>query len=277
MMGRERDNKRGWGTHARLSAPRKGVIHAGFTLVEVMIAVSILVSLSALMFVTISQVFNAREFFETRAERFQVARNAMGRMTIEIASAYIAGPDHGGEEIPGMEVDQTKLSEEEAAAMFAREPIQYGFIGKDDALHFTSFAHTPTSFGVQTSHHAEIGYFVRSERDPVTDEIVDQLVRREDTSPDDRLERGGTIFVMIPSVEEVEFEYWDPGEVKVGTMEEVAEGRWVSDWNTTRREHGGRLPTRVRMTITLPPQRDGDEPEPFVTQVEIAATEVLEF
>ncbi len=272
---------RRWSTSARLAARKKNATKtwwsAGFTLVEVLIAVGILVSLSALVFVSISQVFNAREYFETRAERFQVARNAISRMTSEISSAYMAGPDHGGFEIPGQELNQEQMSEEQVAAMYNREPIQFGFIGKDDEMHFSSFAHRRTQFEEVSSHHAEISYFVRSDRDPVTDEIVDQLVRREDVSPDDRLQRGGTIYVMVPEVEEVEFEYWDPGEVSIGTMEEMAEGRWVSDWDTTRREYAGRLPTRVRITVVLPPQRDGDEPEPFVTQVEIGAHEYLEF
>lgn len=260
-----------------MSAPRRHPSQAGFTLVEVLIAISILVSLTALMWITISSVFQAREYFGQRYERFQIVRNAMGRMTTELSSAYMAGPMHGGEELPGEERDPTELSEEEIQRLFMTEPIQFGFIGKDDRVDFTSFAHVRTQPNERSSHHAEISYFVRRERDDVTGDFVQQLVRREDISPDDDITRGGTIFVMVPEVEEVEFEYWDAGQVQVGTMEEVAEGRWVKDWDTTRREYAGRLPTRVKITVTLPPQRDGDDDEIFTTQTQIGATEVLEF
>lgn len=257
--------------------PRRNMSNAGFTLAEVLIAISILVSITALMWVAISSMFNSRAFFEERAERFQIVRNAMGRMSQELASAYVAGPQHGGEEIPGEERDPTELNEEEAQAAFSREPIQFGMIGKDNRVDFTAFAHVRTQPNELTSHHSEISYFIRRERDDATGEFVEALVRREDTSPDDRLERGGTIFVMIPEVEDVKFEYWDPGQVQLGTLEEIAEGRWITEWDTTRRDFAGRLPSRMRITVTLPGQRDGDDAEKFSTQVQIATTEVLEF
>lgn len=251
--------------------------HAGFTLIEVLIAVSILVGLTVMMWTAVSGIFQATEFFEARYERFQIVRNAMSRMNDELAASYMAGPDHGGEELPGQERDPAQLSPEEAQAAFQRETIQFGFKGTDRRVDFTSFAHVRKLSGAPTSQHAEISYFTRRERDEVTGNFVLQLVRREDPSPDDRLERGGTIFVMIPEIEEVQFEYWDAGEVRVGTVEEIAEGRWIPEWDTTRRDFAGRLPTRVKIQVTLPPQNESSKPETFTTQVQLATTEVLEF
>lgn len=250
---------------------------AGFTLIEVMVAISILVSITALIWVTMSSMFSAREYFQTRYERFQIVRNAMSRMSTELAAAFMAGPQHGGMELPGQERDPTELEQADALRSIGQQPIQFGFMGTDERVDFTAFAHARTQPYERSSEYAEISYYTRRERDELTGDAVRQLVRREDTTPDDRLDRGGTIYVMVPDVDEVEFEYWDPGQVQVGTLEEVAEGRWVTDWDTARREYSGRLPTRVRVTVTLPPQRDGDEPETFVTQTEIGASEVLEF
>ena len=48
-------------------------------------------------------------------------------------------------------------------------------------------------------------------------------------------------------------------------------------WDTTRREQAGRLPTRVRITLVLPPTSRMEDPETFTTQAQIYTTEVLEF
>ncbi len=249
----------------------------GFTLVEVMIAVAILATLTALVWGTIANVFNTRDYFEARNERTQIVRMAMDRMAMELSSAYMAGPDHGGEVIPGQEPPPPTDEEEAQRRLLAREPIQFGFIGKEDSVNFTSFAYVRTQEGERRGHHAEIGYSIRTRVDEATGERARQLVRREDPTYDDDITRGGALYVVVPEIERISFEYWDPGEVRIGTMEELADGRWVRDWDTTRREHAGRLPTRVRITMTIPPQGERGDAETFVTQTQLAITEVLEF
>lgn len=253
---------------------------AGFTLVEVMLAVAILASLTGLMWVSIANMFSTRDVIEQRSERFHQVRVTMNRMSQEIASAYLAGPEFGAEEIPGENelVAEAGDDEEaaEAALTSARQPIQAGMIGGDDEIHFTSFAYVRTMEREQASDHAEFGYFLRSDRNE-EGRLVKKLMRRTDTSADPDLTSGGVVYTMLPEVESLEFEYWDAGRVELGTFEEVAEGRWVRDWNTTRRDQAGRLPTRVRIRLTLPPQNTRSESETFVTEAEIKVTEVLEF
>jgi prepilin-type N-terminal cleavage/methylation domain-containing protein len=255
--------------------------NAGFTLVEVLIAVAILASLTALMWASIANMFSTRDAIEKRTDRYHQVRVTMNRMAKEIASAYVAGPEFGGEEIPGEETfgvgaDGEQSEEEAMMAAQGQEPSQFGMIGRDDELHFTGFSHVRTMPREKASQHAEIGYFIRSERNEEGD-LVDMLMRREDVSADDDLTKGGVIYKMLPEVESIEFEFWDPGKVELGTFEEIAQGRWVKEWDTTRREYGGRLPTRVKIRLTLPAQGPNSEPEVFVTQTLIHTTEVLEY
>jgi hypothetical protein len=149
-------------------------------------------------------------------------------------------------------------------------------IGRDDSIHFTSFAHQRTVEGERAGNVAEIGYFLRSERND-EGELHDVLMRREDTTLDYDITRGGTIQRVLPEVESMSFQYWDAGEVKLGTNEEIGQGRWVDSWDTTRREFAGRLPTRVRISLTLPPQGVMKNNETFTTQVQIHTTEVMDF
>lgn len=248
----------------------------GFTLIEVLISVSILAVLTAMVWVSVSNMFETRDVMTERMERYQVVRLAMNRMADELAAAYLAGPQHGGEEIPGEEMPVGAEGEDAREQRFQQDPVQFGMIGRENRVDFTSFAHIRTLESERASHHAEFGYFLRRQ---TTDDgrTVQALVRREDTSHDRDLEKGGTIYTMVPEVESIKFEYWDAGEVKIGSAREIAQGRWSSDWDTTRRTHGGRLPMRIRITLTLPAKGPRSRPEIFVTQTTLNTTEVLEF
>jgi hypothetical protein len=103
-------------------------------------------------------------------------------------------------------------------------------------------------------------------------------MRREDTTLDDDITEGGKVYVLIPKVEEVQFEYWDPGETKLGqSQEDRARGNWVDDWDTRNEEYHDRLPTRIRVTVTLPPQNDAREEETFSTQTKVMINQLLEY
>ncbi|MGM0558344.1 MAG: type II secretion system protein GspJ [Myxococcota bacterium] len=259
---------------------------AGFTLIEVLVAVSIMASLTAVMWISVSSMFQTRDVVTERFERYQIMRVSMDRISRELASAYLAGPEHGGEEIPGEEEDQRtglqggEQDGEEAGGLNQRDQddiVQYGMIGREDEISFTAFAHVRTVEGELASRHAEISYFLERRRSD-EGELVNSLMRREDVTPDDDIEDGGEVYTMIPNVEEIEFEYWDPGPVRLGTKEEVAEeGKWKDQWDTTKSEFAGRMPTRMRITVTLPPENERSEPKTFQTQVQLETTEVLEF
>lgn len=257
-----------------MNGPRTMRHRAGFTLIEVMITLAILAGLTALTWASVSQIFVTRDAVDERFERYQLVRLAMNRMANEIAQAYVAGPQHGGEIIPGEEV--LYEGEEEQLSMQLREPVQFGMIGRDDEISFTAFAHVRVLEDERASHHTQIGYEVRREVNEEGD-VVNRLVRRSHTAFVDDILSGGVVHTMIPEVESVEFEYWDPGPVEIGTAREIAQGRWVSEWDTTRRDHAGRLPTRVRITLTMPPIGPRGQPEVFTTQAALGMTELLEY
>lgn len=247
-----------------------------FTLVEVLIAITILAAFTAIAWTAISQMFRTEEIVSERQDRYRMVRLTMNRMADEIAMAYIAGPEHGGEEIRGEEEFHQWGGDEAAEQGRYYEPVQFGMIGRDDEVHFTSFAHLRTLAGEKASRHAQIGYFVDRHRNE-QGETVYRLRRRSSTDFDDDLTRGGTVHTMIPEIEELRFQFWDPGEPELGTEEEIARGRWVSEWDTTGREHAGRLPTRVRIELTLPPAGPRGQSEAFTTQTTLGMSELLEY
>jgi prepilin-type N-terminal cleavage/methylation domain-containing protein len=257
----------------------------GFTMIEVLVAVSIVAGLTAMVWAAVENTFETRDYMTDQFERYQIARIALDRMKEELASAYLAGPTHGGKELPKGEwvpPEQTDQNQQQSQQQQIigrgpqNEPIEFGMVGQDDEIHFTTLGHRRKAEGEKAGYHAEISYFIES--DMRDGEIVDTLMRREDISPDGDIEEGGTIFRLIPSIKEIKFEYWDPGPVEIGTIEEVAEeGEWVDEWDTDDSDFSGRLPTRIRITLVLPPKNPRASELKFRTQVDIGATQVLEF
>lgn len=240
-------------------------------MLEIMVAVTIMAGLSAMTWMSINSMFRTRDYVTERYERYQMVRVAFDRMSSELASAYVAGPAHGAEQKFGAGADQNN---EEPASAGREEHLQFGMRGEEDRVAFTTLGHTRMVRDERTSHHAEIEYFVaETERDG---EYVDSLMRREDTTVDGDITEGGKVYTLLPNIQEVEFEYWDAGEVDLGTEEEMGEGDWKSDWDTTSRQFHDRLPLRVKITVTLPPMHEGGEEETFTTQTEIQTHELLD-
>lgn len=248
----------------------------GFTLIEVLLAVAILATLAALAWTAVTQIFTTEEIVEERQERYRMVRLAMNRMADEISMAYVAGPDHGGEEIHGEPMFEGDDEQQQMFEQMTWEPVQFGMIGGGDELDFTAFGHMRTMEGEAASHHAQIGYATERYTNDQGESAL-RLVRRYNTHFDDDLTDGGTVQTMIHEIEDLNFEFWDPGEPELGTEEELADGRWVREWDTTRSEHAGRLPTRVRIELTLPPRGARGQSETFVTQTTLGMPELLEY
>ena len=195
-------------------------LRAGMTLMEVLIAVTILGTVMIIVWASFSYSFDARERVETVFERYQIVRQGMARMSTELSMAFVT--PHGTEPT-GME-----------------QRYKTAFIGKSERIDFTSLSHQRVFENEKSSDQCEISYYVRSERNEEGD-LVESLVRREDTTLDDDPEKGGTIMTLIPDIEEFELEYWDD-------QKEIAGEAWTDEWDTEG-ERQGQLPQRVRITI----------------------------
>lgn len=248
----------------------------GFTLVEVLIAVTILAALTILAWASVHQIFVTQDVVEDRQERYRMVRLAMNRMATELSMAYLAGPDHGGEIIPGEESLFESDDEFRERSWRNREPLQFGMIGTSDQVDFTAFANVRILEDERTSHHTQLGYFAERHTNEEGRQVM-RLMRRSSPNFDSNLDRGGVVYTMIPEIESIRFEYWDPGDTEFGTARELAEGRWVNEWDTTNRRFAGRLPPRIRITLEMPARGPRGMPEVFVTQTTLGLTEVLEY
>lgn len=207
----------------------------GFTLIEVMVAITILAIIMSFIYTTFTATLEAKRYAEGRAELYQTGWQILSRISRELESAY--------------------LVKVESNDVFWEPPAD--FVGKDswhqgrrmDTLTFTTLAHRDfsslwRSFAAKKeeepdsneSEHAAISYFCQVE-DYASDNVI--LLHRENSAMmNDPSAEGGGVFEMAERVREFRLRYYD---------EEDKE--WKDRWEW---EVGDlTLPVVVEVTLTL--------------------------
>ena len=194
---------------------------AGFTMVELLIAIGVLAMVSMLIYGAFAGMKASKDGLQRMSDRYREGRLAMARISRELQSAYISGHTPIDESI---QVQET------------------AFIGSPgtpaDRVDFNSFSNRRLDRHAHVSDQAEISYF--GSADPDQNGVTD-LARRVSTELDLEPDRGGTVQVLATDIDLFDLEYLDP-----------LTGMWAEEWDTTQ-EIGqpGRLPLQVRVILVL--------------------------
>ena len=217
----------------------------GFTLLEVVIAVGITAMMGALITAAFQSGYRAKELVEGEADRYRALRTGTDRMVREISDAFVS--DH---------YDTRRFRDQNDRPT--------NFIGTRERLLFTSMAHQRLYADAKESDQMVAEYYTKSAPGPGGQQRLN-LMRREDSILDDRIDRGGTEDVLIENVKRIDFAYWDSDKKD-----------WVDEWDTRRIEKKSILPVRVRITISALDET-GREAR-YVTQARIVLnTEIPRF
>jgi general secretion pathway protein J len=192
---------------------------AGFTLIEVVIAIAITSFIGVVIGVSFNTTIQNKDIIEGQAEHYRMLRAAMNRMVREIGSAYVSD----------------RYDPKRYRDAFDRPT---NFVGKRDQLLFTSLAHQRLYADAKESDQMVVEYSVKTSPDSKAKGRQD-LVRREKVLLEERMERGGTEDVLFEGAKKLEFQYWN-SERK----------QWEDEWDTRRAERKSILPTRVKITLT---------------------------
>ncbi|MBI4822506.1 MAG: prepilin-type N-terminal cleavage/methylation domain-containing protein [Deltaproteobacteria bacterium] len=209
---------------------------AGLTLIEIVLAVSILAIMGAMTYGSIARGFDAYETVTEIDARYHNVRVGLERMTREISMAFLTAPTRNA----GREEMWKTLFRGEPGTPFAK-------------LDFTSLAHDVLYADAKESDQCEIGYFGASDPD---DPKKINLMRREDPRIDREPDEGGRAYVLAENVKDLKFRFYDPR-----TLE------WTDEWDTEDVDYAGRLPTIVEIKLVVEDE-DGQE-LPFVTKTRI--------
>jgi general secretion pathway protein J len=193
----------------------------GFTLFELLIAVSIFAMVSILIYAAFSSMQKSKQGLERIQERQREGRLAMQRITRELQSAYLSlhVPDN-----------QTLIVQKTAFIGSRGTPA--------DRVDFNAFANIRRDRDGHDSDQAEISYF--GSVDPGRSGTTD-LARRISGRPDLEPERGGRVEILATNIDLFDLQYLDP-----------TSDRFTETWDSTSLiAQPGRLPLMIRVTLVL--------------------------
>ena len=151
----------------------------GFTLMEVMIAVSILVMIMGLAWGSYALATQHQQRMQDINERLHGAEQAINHIVRDLSMAFMT--------VHGQDESQIK------------KRYETGFVGDRDRVDFTTMAYERRFKNEKVGDQSEISYFVKTVRN-LDGQMVPSLVRREQAPINDDFRKGGTI---IPLLEEV--------------------------------------------------------------------------
>ncbi len=219
---------------------------SGFTLIEVLIAVTILAVISFLVFQAMGTSTASKERFEKKDQSFRAAALALGILSRDLASAVLfSNPEFLGVSSSGD--IRTKSV----------------FIGTDngeqDRIVFESLAHVRYLKDVKESDQAEFSFFVEpSEIEGPDGEMISAyaLKKREQSPPDDNTDEGGTVMTLLEGIKAFNLRYYD-----------LKKAEYVEQWDSTSIDFQNRMPRAVEITLVIQDPVDEDVEIPFKTTV----------
>jgi general secretion pathway protein J len=215
---------------------------AGFTLLEVMIAVAITAAMSVMAVGAFRQVDQAQRLTRDQGDRYGAARLALSRLSRELTMAYLS--EH-------YDKTTTRALRERPTA----------FLGKEDELLFTTFAHERLARDARESDQSVVEYTLAADPDHSGEQA---LFRREKARIDEELDRGGRKDVVADHLGSFRLQYWDP-----------KKNDWVREWSTRSVDHPNDLPSRVRVELEL--KLPDGRTEKLTTEARIALRKSLDF
>ncbi len=240
---------------------------AGFTLLEMMIAVTIMGTLSVFTAQSINRAIKSRAKIQTEIDQTSVMRDVLRVMERDINLAFNYRNIHyevlkkiKEESNPGTApinptnpVQPPPLNPSTPATptqplltdLKQPPPIWTHFLGETESAYFTTLSHTRMVRNSQESDQAEVGYFVKNCRPRGNPRAADSscLWRKESPYIDDDLLKGGTETPILENVEKFELRYFG----------EEMEG-WQKQWRTDEKgptEIRNRFPQAVQVRLTI--------------------------
>ncbi len=190
----------------------------GFTLLEVLVSMAILVIIMAAVYSAYTTNVEAIQIARQNGEVHQSARIVLDRVTKDLQSALV--------EVPVIS-----------------EKIRLGLVGEDrqingrraDRIDFTTVTHLPLTERGPASDLCEIGYLV--DEDPEGKVLV--LLRRDDSSADEDFTEGGSLQEIARNVIEFNLTYLD------------SRGEEGDKWNTLEGGPEFGLPALIKVRLVL--------------------------
>jgi prepilin-type N-terminal cleavage/methylation domain-containing protein len=186
---------------------------AGFTLIEIMVALSILAVMTVLTAGAIQNAIRSRAKTTGLIARESAVRDALRVIERDVNCAFhyrdiLPEAVGTGSTNPNQPPTPTPTPDPSKPVV----PQLTQFIGERDRLDFTALSHVRTSRDAVESDQEEVGYYIAPCRARTRDKSVDTscLWRRQATQIDDDVTKGGESSPLIEHVETFKLRYLGP-------------------------------------------------------------------
>lgn len=217
----------------------------GFTLLEVLVAVFILASLSTILYGAFKDTLFIQTKVQASQERWHVLRLGVNRMVRELEMSYVS-------------LNQNMM------AVLRRTYFSSKRQSDVDELTFSSLSHRRLVRNARESDQCVIRYYGAPDPD---DRRKINLMRRETRRLEEKEfdEIMGESYVLIEDIVSLHYEFYDP-----------VKDEWLEEWDTTTMDgQPNRLPPRIRIYLTVLDER-GKEMT-LLTEARLMLTDALNF
>lgn len=221
----------------------------GFTMIEVMITIAILATLTLLTAQTLSESIKSKIKLQDQIDDVSRMRDAIRLIERDINLAYhYRDVEKEINELikkksnttPPLPPGQTFVP---APQVPRRDPSTH-FVGNEESINFVTMNNARTVRNSPQADFIEIGYSVRDCRSMKESGGTSKCIwRRSSPYVDLDVTKGGDEIVLLENVSEFKFRYMGKGKQD-----------WVSDWRTDSQGDGvtkGRFPQAVELSITV--------------------------
>lgn len=221
----------------------------GFTLLEVILAVTILSTLTILSTQAISRALKARTKIQAEVDDVSALRDSMRMIRSDVSQAF-----HYRDIEKEIQNKLNPAKPTRPGAAPVQPPPQprqtkrfdptTNFIGTDNEVNFTTSNAARTVSNIPQADFIEVGYALKSCSNLATKQASQCLYRRTQNIIDDDVKTGGNEIVMLENVTEFKLRY-------------IGEGKqdWVSTWNSSGSSSDagtrGLFPDAVEVSLSI--------------------------
>jgi prepilin-type N-terminal cleavage/methylation domain-containing protein len=220
----------------------------GFTLIEVMISMFIMATLTVLVSTSIRTAVQNKKKLEALIESETTLYDSLRVLKADLERAFhYQDVFFEIEKVALMQLETAKNPNDpnnQQSTTRTAPPQLTQFLGDGSTLNFTTLNHFRTQYNAQESDQIEVGYFVESCKSRDGKNSSPCLWRRSDTLIDDRPEEGGSKIVLAEHVSRFKLKY------RSGKENEEWLDTWRSD-NKGRPDHRDKFPLLVKIELEL--------------------------
>lgn len=229
----------------------------GFTLIEVLIVVAILATLTLLSGQSIQQALRSKVKIQAQIDEVSQVRDALKIIERDINLAYhyrdfetemnkLVQAKGGGPTtttLPGTPPIPPDPNDPFNKPKPNRVDPTTNFVGKSDSLYFITMNTSRISSENVQADFVKVGYYLENCRKPGSDAPSTQcLIRRESILAEGDVTKGGNPVVLLNGIKEFALRYLGEGKQD-----------WVEDWSTVQNDGAtkNRFPEAVEISLSI--------------------------